>query len=192
MEEYPIIAVDVESYLLYGCPYCGYRSGIINIAGYGSQSCVCGECDKTSVILNMTVKKSSIGFGKSPEYPVLQKHPREGIPLHGNPDTRPENGGEFFRARGIGKDWTPGCFVCGGEKKVYNNLAGFVNTKEAGERAMLLFDKGARVDYREHDPDYVQVKIGACNNHLENLEKLLELTTENGTITEEMVALSKE
>lgn len=53
-----------------------------------------------------------------------------------------------------------------------NNIAAFVQCKEAGERVVRMFKKGARLDYRDHEPDRVQVKIGACDTHLPNLVRL--------------------
>lgn len=58
--------------------------------------------------------------------------------------------------------------------------------KAAGERVVAMFQRGARLDYREHEPDYVQVKIGACDKHLANLQKLDQLAGK-GIITQEMV-----
>lgn len=63
-----------------------------------------------------------------------------------------------------------------------NNIAAFVQCKEAGERVVAMFPQGAWLDYRDYEPDRVQVKIGACDKHLPNLQKLYELTRE-GVIT---------
>ena len=74
-----------------------------------------------------------------------------------------------FKSRGIGLDTTPGCFICGGEKRLLNNISAFVLTKEDGELAVSWFEQGARLDYREREPNWIQVKIGACDQHLPNL-----------------------
>ncbi|HLD06116.1 MAG TPA: hypothetical protein VJC16_01100, partial [Candidatus Nanoarchaeia archaeon] len=130
-----------------------------------------------------------IGFGDF--YPDLQPHPRRGIPSHGQPDTRPEGGGELFRSRGISFDNTPGCFVCGGGPALHNNISAFVQCKAAGERVVALFrGKGARMDYREHEPDRVQVKIGACKGHVPHLQKLQALA-EDGVITSARIEEAK-
>lgn len=118
--------------------------------------------------------------------PVGQ-HPREGIPKHGRPDQRPEGGGDYFRSRGVGMDHTPGCFVCGGAPGFYSNIAAFVQCRAAGERVVAMFTQGARLDYREFEPDRIQVKIGACEEHLPNLRVLDQLA---GVITTEALALA--
>src|SRR3989344_4039782 len=177
-----VIAVSVAELREFGCPHCGYRSGYTPVSGSGAAIWTCGseECGNTCCALTEGVTKSPIGFGGF--YPELQAHPRRGIPSHGRPDKRPDTEGEFFRSRGIGLETTPGCFVCGGDKRLYNNIAAFVQCKEAGERAIAMFPQAARLDYRDFEPDRIQVKIGACDVHLPNLQKLDELTR-NGVIT---------
>ena len=178
----PVIAVSGIEFIEFGCPHCGYRSGTSPISGHGSAVFKCGsaDCGKISCILAQGITKSSIGFGGF--YPELQAHPRRGIPSHGQPDKRPEGGGEFFRSRGIGMDHCS-CFVCGTKGLVYlSNIAAFVQCKEAGERVVAMFSQGARLDYRAHEPDRVQVKIGACDEHLSNLERL-DTLTRDGIIT---------
>lgn len=184
------IAVSFKEVEQFGCPHCGYRSGYSPISVSGtSVVIVCGECGKSFAALADGVTKSSIGFGDF--YPELQAHPRQGIPSHGKPDKRTEGGGEFFSSRGIGLDSCT-CFVCkthdrdGQGHTMLNNIAAFVQTKEAGERVVVMFPQGARLDYREHEPDRIQVKIGACNAHLPNLQKLDELA-KDGILTQEMV-----
>mgnify|MGYP003419590450 CR=1 FL=1 len=187
-EEPAIIAVSFEEHALYGCPYCGYRSGL---AGLRQGNCViwdCAACNNTCVLLGGGLKKSIIGLGEKTVYPELQEHPRKGIPAHGNEDNSPEMGGEFFSVRGIGTDMTPGCFICGGDSNFRNNIAAFVKTREAGARVVSMFETGARLDYRENEPDRVQVKIGACDEHKPNLEKLLLLCRGDGIITTAKIA----
>ncbi len=180
------IAVAGEEVEKFGCPYCGYRSGSSSISGGGTSIVTCGECHQTYAVLAKGVKRSTIGIGSY--YPKLTDHPRWGIPKHGTPDKRPELGGEFFRSRGIGWDYTPGCFVCGGETGLHRNIAAYVQCKEAGERVVAMFPQGARLDYREYEPDYVQVKIGACTKHRRKLERLHNLTVKHeGVILETMV-----
>lgn len=180
------IAVSFTEIQQFGCPHCGYRSGTTPISGGGTAVWICGECQKTACILAEGVTKSTIGFGGF--YPELQDHPRHGIPSHGRPDTRPESGGEFFRSRGIGREGDLRCFCCGVKRSLLHNIAAFVQCKQAGERVVAMVQRGARVDYREYEPDYVQVKIGACDKHLPNLERLDQLTRQDGTITAERIA----
>jgi len=179
-EPQTIVAISAADLQKFGCPYCGYRSGYSPISGHGAAAWDCGECGRTCCILGEGNTKSSIGFGSF--YPELQDHPRHGIPKRGRADKQPDCGGEFFRSRGIGLDITPGCFVCGGDKRLLNNIAAFVQCKEAGVRVVNMFQQGARLDYRDFEPDRVQVKVGACNAHLPNLRRLDELTRD-GVIT---------
>lgn len=70
--------------------------------------------------------------------------------------------------RGIGNDWGD-CFICGGKRKVpsgvNHNISAFVNSKKDGETVVSLFKQGAWIDYREHEPNHIQVKICACSEH---------------------------
>jgi hypothetical protein len=180
------IAVAFKEFEESGCPYCGYRSGSSPISGGGTSIFICGECNGTCAILAEGVTRSTIGFGV--HFPELVAHPRRGIPKHGSPDTPPEQGGEHFNSRGLGLDITSGCFVCGGIEDMYSNIAAYVQNKQAGERVVAMFQHGAWLDYRNFEPDYVQVKIGACDHHRANLELLDKLTHENGgVITTEIV-----
>lgn len=189
-----VIAVSVTELNQFGCPHCGYRSGSTPLSFGGAASWRCGsnECGKTSCILAEGLTKSPIGFGDF--YPALQDHPRRGIPSHGNLDKRPSPFSEYFRSRGIGLDACT-CFVCGtndrtGRESGYlHNIAAFVQCKEAGERVVAMFAQGAKLDYRVFEPDRVQVKIGACDKHLTNLQKLDELT-KDGVITAEMIKVA--
>lgn len=183
-----MIAVSNEEMERWGCPHCGYRSGSMNISCGGSGIWRCGECTRSSCVLAPGVTEAAFTVGDN-EQPKLQDHPRRGIPSHGRPDKRPEGHGEsaeFFHARGIGTDITPGCFVCGGDKGYYSNIAAFVQCKEAGERVVKLFARGARLDYRDFEPDRVQVKVGACEKHKPNLEALCSLVVP-GILTYEIV-----
>ena len=205
-KKYEVIAVNQDEVREFGCPYCGYRSGSAHISGGGGAVWDCGECGRTSIILGEGVTRSPFGLGRGISfnldgskkedgdsfYPELQEHPRKGIPSHGKPDKRPEGGGEFFRSRGVGMDYTPGCFVCGGGDGMRNNIAAYVKCKASGERVVAMFDQGARLDYRKYEPDYVQVKIGACDKHVANLEKLHTLTRDaDGVITEAHIKEAK-
>lgn len=176
------VAVASSEVVLYGCPYCGYRSITSPISYSNCVAASCGECHRGFVILGEGLTVSA--FGYDDHFPELQKHPRHGIPSHGRPDNRPLLGffGEdYFRSRGIGLDSCT-CFVCGVTTRdklhdyaMLNNIAAFVQCKAAGERVVQLFKQGARLDYREYEPDWVQVKVGACDRHLPNLKYLEEL-----------------
>lgn len=179
--------LDVEKW---GCPHCGYRSFAIPISGGGVGMCRCGDCGNGFVMLHEDLTEIPEMYIELKGQKV-QKHPREGTPKHGRSDTKPEGGGEFFNPRGIGSDNTPGCFVCGGRTGLYSNIAAYVRCKDAGERVVAMFGQGARLDYREHEPDYVQVKLGACSDHLSNLRALKKLT-EDGIITPEIIQNAKD
>lgn len=100
-----------------------------------------------------------------------------------------KTGTEKFRSRGLGIDRTPGCFVCGGEDASHDNIAGFVWSKESGERIVAMFKTGAHLEFRLVEPTHIQVKIGACPNHIVNLAHLHVLTMEGGgTINKEIIA----
>lgn len=182
----PVIAVSESDHKQFGCPTCGYRSGHSHVSFSGAMTWRCGECDTTCVVLAEGVDVSPIGFGQ--DHPELQTHPREGIPSHGRPDERPKSGGEFCEPRPVGMDRTPGCFICGGDDDLHHNFAGFVRCKESGERVVTMFEHGVRLDYREHEPDRVQVKIGACREHKPNLEHLQQAVRTDGIITEKRIA----
>lgn len=190
-ETQSVIAVSVKELQEFGCPFCGYRSGYTPISGGRAAVWTCGseECGKTCCVLGEGITKSTIGFGDF--YPELQAHPRRGIPSHGRPDKKPDSEGEFFRSRGVGLDNCT-CFVCGTHDRdgkghtMLNNIAAFVQGKEAGERVVAMFSQGAWLDYRDFEPDRVQVKIGACDSHLVNLQKLDELT-QDGIITADRI-----
>ena len=95
-----------------------------------------------------------------------------------------EKGQSFsFRSRGIGLDVCPGCFICGADKRnetsnhYLHNIAAFVKTKEDGEHILNWFENKARLDYRPSEPNWIQIKIGACDKHLDNLKKLDKITS---------------
>lgn len=181
------LAFHQDDCMKWGCPYCGYRSFTSPIRAHGSAIMVCGECNGSFV---MTASEEDVEFEANAFY-VLVTHPREGTPSHGQPDERPAGGGEYFASRGLGRDTTPGCFVCGGERRLYHNIAGFAQCQESGERVVQMFQTGAFMDYRESEPDRIQVKVGACDGHCPNLQKLHGLTMgrrgRRGVITEAMI-----
>lgn len=204
-----MIAVSVSDLNQWGCPSCGFRSGTTPISQGGTALWQCGECDRYCYALNDGIEQTSFGqaegpsagftlsvSGEPPQGVTLthrSEHPRAGTPAHGAPDRRPETGGEHFGSRGLGLDVTPACFVCCfPEDLVRDNISAFVSCKAAGERVVQMFRWGARLDYREREPDRVQVKVGACKLHVPNLEQLHRLTYEAvGVITSDMISLAR-
>jgi hypothetical protein len=91
-----------------------------------------------------------------------------------------------WSVRGVGNDNCPGCFVCGGEKSLYNNISAYVSSKELGEKIVQFFEKGAWLDYRKYEPNYLQVKVGACAKHLFNLQYLEKITKDGGISKEDV------
>jgi hypothetical protein len=94
---------------------------------------------------------------------------------------------ENYSPRGIGSNWLP-CYICnqGGGDEVQSDMAAFVDSKSAGERVVAIYEElglHATLDFRSHEPNWVQVKVGACDKHLSNLEKLTKLCSEDKTIT---------
>lgn len=96
-----------------------------------------------------------------------------------------------FNSRGIGSDTCPGCFVCGGNERLLSNIAAFVSSKEHGEKIVKWFKQGAWLDYRDWEPNYLQVKVGACEKHLPNLQKLDKTVSSYGVIREIDIENSK-
>jgi hypothetical protein len=88
-----------------------------------------------------------------------------------------------FGSRGIGLDVTNGCFVCGAERRnlldatnhYMHNIAAFVD-KEDEAAVFALFPKGSRMGYYHGDENIPQIKIGACDKHLTNLQHLHDRT----------------
>jgi hypothetical protein len=162
-----------------GCEYCYNHHGV---SGGGCTPVKCGECGTEFAILADGLEKSSMGIGTDKEgefyHPTREPHPRLGIPKHEyvKPDVRPETGGEFWSPRGIGYD-----------------LSGFVKSKQAGERIVKMFEDvlgrkpGTWLDYREFEPNWIQVKVQKEDVDLETLEKL---TKDDGIITYHKIVLA--
>ena len=209
-----MIAVKRSAYEKSGCVNCGceycYSDGISG----PTTPVICGECKTKFLIVRDDLQMSSVGFNKDGVmkvllkparisrdmieenfnsdinavelngyyYPIPQEHPRKGITKHKyvKPDVRPENGiGDFCHPRGVGYD-----------------LACFVKSKEAGQRITDMINKineefegksfSCWLDYREHEPNWIQVKI----NYPDELRALFlsGLIAENGNvITEDIV-----
>lgn len=121
---------------------------------------------------------------------------------------------EEFRPRGTGLGCLA-CFICkhgrtwGGDtvplSKLPHNgigysgayqtdMACFVRNEESGKRVVQMFgDCGFHVflDFRAYEPHWVQVKLGACEDHKEWLKCLADLTC-CGHISQEKVNMLNE
>jgi hypothetical protein len=83
--------------------------------------------------------------------------------------------------RGIGRGWVV-CFCCkaevsldGKSETLRHDMASFVENYEEGMKIRGMFlSQGSNcfLDYRDCEPHRVQLKLGACDNHLRNLESL--------------------
>lgn len=80
----------------------------------------------------------------------------------------------------IGSDWVP-CFITGAPKRLRSNITGFAESREAGERLVMLFGgpQYAHLDFRAHEPDWVQVKVGVDPEYVGALFRLAQLVTAN-------------
>jgi len=102
---------------------------------------------------------------------------------------------ENYKPRGIGTGNIP-CYICNSSarNKVQPEMAAFVDNKSSGERIIEMFkdqNLQATLDYREHEPKWVQVKLGACKRHLPNLEYLERLSLSmKGSITPQIIGRS--
>jgi hypothetical protein len=103
-----------------------------------------------------------------------------------------EEGTLFYNPRGIGNNWIP-CFVCGKENengKCQKDMAAFVRGKEQGEKIVALFVSiklYATLDFRPSEPDWIQVKVGACKDHEPNLMLLYLLTAPRHRISQKIL-----
>lgn len=112
-----------------------------------------------------------------------------------------------FRSRGLGNNWLP-CFLCGHkpQQKCQNDTAFFVDAALVKSIELdlakpihmhpvmdLFFEVGllATLVTSRMAEGRVQVKLGACGEHVPNLELITALTTANGDqLTEQILRMS--
>lgn len=82
-----------------------------------------------------------------------------------------------WHLRGIGREGGL-CIITGEDVSLGYNLSGLVKTREDGELIVDLFQGLAKLDYRSHEPNRVQVKV-------------IVDTQENEYILEELTAVVK-
>ena len=61
---------------------------------------------------------------------------------------------------------------------VNNDFASFVRTREDGEEIKNIIPH-SYLDYRPQEPNWIQVKIGGCDKHREELQRLRTLIVKN-------------
>ena len=188
-----MLSITFSEFKKWGCPNCGCDYAVAGpVSGNYCSTGKCKHCNLNFEIRNDKIKcmedKELIGsmrYGVRPmtpgdpeskpvmEYAQIIKHPREGIEAwHWEPlDERPEEG-EYWTPRGVGYD-----------------LSGFVKTKKAGERILGMIkevtgldDPKSWLDYREHEPLWIQFKF---QKEEFDLEKLNELCREDHILTKE-------
>ena len=173
-----MIAIHWNDFEQFGCPNCGCDYCHSNFRMGNQVPATCGECGVDFMLLPDDMEMSTLSMshsGGESYFPKVVKHPRFGIFKHSYkaPDIRPEVGGEFWKPRGIGYD-----------------LAGFVKSKEAGERIVAMFHLALSrppktwLDYRPHEPKWIQVKV---QKEDADLKKLYDLTKDTGIITQEII-----
>lgn len=95
---------------------------------------------------------------------------------------------EYWSPRGLGSEWNLTCLVTGKEERLMPNISGFVRSKAAGERVVKMFDGRARLDWRESEPNWIQVKVGVIEEHKEVLVRLFDaVMTCEGMLTPEII-----
>lgn len=150
------------------------------MSGGGASPVTCGECNEHFLLLADGLTDSPISFGEEGYKPPLVEHPRKGLWPHDfvRPDIRPKGiDGEFWSPRGVGYD-----------------LAGFVQSKEAGARVVQMVkeviekEPKSWLDYRPTEPLWIQVKIQKEDGFdLEALSK----ACKDGVITKSKLSLCR-
>lgn len=93
----------------------------------------------------------------------------------------------YWSPRGIGCDSVP-CFVTKNSKfDLRPNISGFVSSREDGQKVVDMFGGYARLDYREHEPNWIQVKVGVEKEHEEMLDRLM-IAINDGILTPKRLA----
>ena len=88
-----------------------------------------------------------------------------------------------------------GVHYSGGYHSVQPDMSAFVDDEAAGETVVEMFnaeDCNAFLDFRPSQPNHVQVKVGACETHLPNLQELQRLASQNNVISRELSRQAKE
>lgn len=91
----------------------------------------------------------------------------------------------LFTPRQIGSNWLP-CFICPTDSDgLKDDFASFVKSRADGEKAVEWFRSYGLIttlDYRPSEPDWVQVKTAACDQHKYHLRYLRSMIQTNGNV----------
>lgn len=79
---------------------------------------------------------------------------------------------EFWRARGIGSNGGWKSLVTGEHVEFGPDVAGFVGSRESGERLVEHLEGRAKLDFRPSEPNWVQVKLIVEEEHKPVLQRL--------------------
>ena len=169
LEEYQkvkAIAIYNKDFLKYGCPECNCGTHIgSGFSGQGMYPGNCRHCGRSFIQLADSVDEIRMTTGYFNIKASIIDHPKkDGKIWKWEPkDETPKEDGEYFKSRGNGYD-----------------LAGFVRTKAAGERLVELIknvlddnDPKSWLDYRELEPEWIQVKIQPLEFDVIKLDKLI-------------------
>lgn len=180
-----MLGINYDEFKKYGCINCGCDSvtgGSFRIAG--QTTATCQQCGTTFFLIpngyEVTCKVNN-SIGENPdrmEFPIIIPHPRKCLNKwhYERPDIRPKIG-EYWKSRGIGYD-----------------LAGFVKSRQAGERILEMVKKvlnkekpDSWLDYREYEPNWIQFKFQESEFSLKALD-IITMKNE-GIITEEILTM---
>lgn len=106
--------------------------------------------------------------------------------------------GHWASPRPIGLGYGPGCFVAEqcGEKSLdmhpAHDCAMFVGSQDEGDEIVSWFGGfGAWLDYRQSEPNRIQIKVTCCDKHLPNLEHLVNSVCVEKLITPRKILAAK-
>lgn len=187
LQEYNVLAISSVDYELYGCPKCGTNISRKEMSIGGTHILTCGNEDcrcSFEVLVDLLVSGAGTkGHSSSSySYPLLIKHPRQGIPKtpYKAKDIRPDvPNSDYFYSRGVGYD-----------------LAGFIKSTEAGIRILDLVksvlgkeEVESWLDYRDYEPSRIQFKFQKSEFDLEKLNRLV--SGNSDILTREILELCK-
>ena len=99
------------------------------------------------------------------------------------------------RTRSVGRDWLSGCFVSGEKNPghpdgLMANIC-LMSVPGEAEHVAALLGEHAFIAHYHGDPEYPQVKVGACEKHIASLNGLYMATSMAGYIDAHIVAMCR-